>query len=52
VVYECLVGVINQLRADGGRLIIRNPPPLAQDVLGISGLMPYLEIVTSDPAGH
>jgi anti-sigma B factor antagonist len=48
---EVLVRIIKQLRADGGRLIICNPPPIAQEVLGITGLTPYLEVVTTDQTG-
>ena len=43
-----LIGVIKQLRPNGGRLIVRNPPPIAQQVLGVTGLTPYLEVVTTD----
>ena len=42
-----LVGVIKQLRSNGGRLILRNPPPIAQQVLGVTGLTPYLEVMTT-----
>ena len=45
-----LVRVVKQLRADGGRLI-SNPPPIAQEVLGITGLTPYLEVVTANQTG-
>ena len=44
-----LVGVMNRLRREGGRLIIRDPPPVAVQVLGVSGLTPSLEIVTTNP---
>lgn len=44
-----LVGVINQLRQQDGRLIIRNPPPIAVQVLRISGLTSFLEIVPRTP---
>jgi anti-sigma B factor antagonist len=44
-----LVGVINRLRREDGRLIISNPPPIAVQVLRISGLTPSLEIITRDP---
>jgi anti-sigma B factor antagonist len=44
-----VVGVINQLRHQNGRLIIRNPPPIAVQVLRISGLTSFLEIVPRTP---
>jgi anti-sigma B factor antagonist len=46
-----IVGVINRLRLEDGRLIICNPPPIAVQVLSVSGLTPSLEIVTRNPAG-
>jgi anti-sigma B factor antagonist len=45
-----IVGVINRLRLEEGRLIICNPPPIAVQVLSVSGLTPSLEIVTRNPA--
>ncbi len=44
-----VVGVINQLRRQEGRLIICNPPPIAVQVLRISGLTSFLEIVPGPP---
>jgi anti-sigma B factor antagonist len=44
-----LVGVINQLRREDGRLIICNPPAIAVQVLRVSGLTSSLEIVAKDP---
>ncbi len=44
-----VVGLINQLRRQEGRLIICNPPPIAVQVLRISGLTSFLEIVPGPP---
>ena len=44
-----LVWALKQLRTREGRLVVRNPPAIAQKILGISGLSPYLDIVSSEP---
>jgi anti-sigma B factor antagonist len=41
---QVLVWLLKELRARDGRLIIRNPPTMAEKVLAISGLTPYLSI--------
>jgi anti-sigma B factor antagonist len=46
-----LVSVISQLRRQDGRLILRNPPAIAEQVLHVSGLRSSLEIVATDPTG-
>ncbi len=43
-----LVWALKQLRTREGRLIVCNPPAIAQKVLGISGLSPHLDIVSRD----
>jgi anti-sigma B factor antagonist len=45
-----VVGVINQLRKQDGRVIICNPPPIAVQVLRISGLTSFLDIVPRAPS--
>jgi anti-sigma B factor antagonist len=45
---QVLVRVINHLRDNDGRMTLRNPPAIAQKILGITGLTPYLDIVMSD----
>jgi anti-anti-sigma factor len=45
-----LVWALKELRSRGGELIIKNPPSIAKKILGVSGLSPYLEIVSSDPS--
>lgn len=44
-----LVWALKQLRTREGRLVVRNAPAIAQKILGISGLSPYLDIVATDP---
>jgi anti-sigma B factor antagonist len=44
-----LVWALKQLRTREGRLIVCNAPAIAQKVLGISGLSPYLDIVSREP---
>jgi anti-sigma B factor antagonist len=39
---QVLVWLLKELRAVDGRLIIRHPPAIAEKVLAISGLTPYL----------
>lgn len=46
-----LVWALKQLRTRDGRLVIRNPPSIAQKILGISGLSPYLDIIGREPEG-
>ncbi len=41
---QVLVWLLRKLRALDGQLIIRNPPTMAEKVLAISGLTPYLNI--------
>ncbi len=45
-----LVWALKELRARGGELIIKNPPSIAKKILGVSGLSPYLEIVSGEPS--
>ncbi len=41
---QVLVWLLKELRALDGQLVILNPPTMAERVLGISGLTPYLSI--------
>ncbi len=45
-----LVWALKELRARDGELIIKDPPSIARKILGVSGLTPYLEIVTGEPS--
>jgi anti-sigma B factor antagonist len=45
-----LVWALKELRARDGDLTILNPPSIAQKILGVSGLSPYLEIVSDTPS--
>jgi anti-sigma B factor antagonist len=45
-----LVWALKELRAREGELVIKNPPSIAQKILGVSGLSPYLDIISGDPA--
>ena len=46
---QVLVWTLKELRANDGRLIIRNPPSMAQRVLAISGITPYLTLTDVRP---
>jgi anti-sigma B factor antagonist len=44
-----LVWALKELRARDGELVIKDPPSIARKILGVSGLSPYLDIVSGDP---
>jgi anti-sigma B factor antagonist len=46
---QVLVWAMKELRAADGRLVIRNAPSMAEKVLAISGITPYLTLTDSRP---
>jgi anti-anti-sigma factor len=48
---QVLVRAINLLRDQGGHLTLRNPPVIAERILAITGLTPYLDIMMPISSG-
>lgn len=46
---QVLVWTLKEIRALEGQLIIQNPPSMAEKVLAISGITPYLEFTYTRP---